>query len=356
LILFSFHPKIINDFWRSQPNMPKAKNMRILFDYAHNEILKLEDTEYHPLCKLLKSMECAIGFNHENRITQEILHNVDVLVIGCPVESYFVSHEIATIVDWVSSGGNLLVMSDIGILQKTNLNDLMKHFGLYFENTTLRSKKNEETNSIVMINDIVEHAITKNVKKIMVGGCSTIRTVKAKGSMDVCLSGEDSWVEVYDEINNKWLKNSDVHVPIVSISIFGQGRIAAFGDVDMFSSNPLFGLSALDNKQLIQNLIMWFHTPVRSGATIDWLLTQFSQMREDIMDIGDKFDNLVTTARILENRISLIEERQSIFQIELNKAVQSEKELNSGKESSETEEMPNSDPNYQKNAENSVEK
>ena len=53
----------------------------------------------------------------------------------------------------------------------------------------------------------------------------------------------------------------DVNVPIVSISIYGQGRIAAIGDVDMFSSNPMFGFNSLDNKQLIQNLILWFHTP-----------------------------------------------------------------------------------------------
>ena len=336
--------------------MPKAKNMRILFDYAHNEIINLEDSEYHPFRNLLKSMECAVGFNHESRITQDILQNVDVSVIGCPVESYFVSQEIGAIVDWVSSGGNLLVMSEVGVFQKTNMNDLMKHFGLYFENTTLRSKKSTDTNSIVLITDIVEHAITKNVKKVMVGGCSTIRTVKAKDSLDVCLSGEDTWVEVYDEINNKWLENSDVNVPIVSISIYGQGRIAAFGDVDMFSSNPVFGLNALDNKQLIQNLILWFHTPVRSGATIDWLLTQFSQMREDILEIGDKFDNLVTTARILENRISDIEVRQDMFQIELNKAVQSEKEKKTEKTSAETKKTPDSESNYNKSAENSVEK
>lgn len=330
--------------------------MRVLFDYAHNEIVNLEDNEYLPFRNLLKSMECAIGFNHDSRITQEVLQNVDVLVIGCPVESYFVSQEIGIIVDWVSSGGNLLVMSEVGVLQKTNLNDLMKHFGLYFENTTLRSKKNTETNSIVLITDIVDHAITKNVKKIMVGGCSTIRTVKAKGSMDVCLSGEDTWVEVYDEINNKWLKNSDLHVPVVSISIYGQGRIAAFGDVDMFSANPLFGVKSLDNKQLIQNLFIWFHTPVRSGATIDWLLTQFGQLREDILEIGDKFDNLITTARILETRISQIEERQDMFQMELDKAVQKEREKNTVNSTPKNENSPTSEPNYQKNAENGVEK
>ena len=338
--------------------MPKAKNLKILLDYAHNEIVNLEDSEYRPFRKLLKSMECVIFTNEEKRITQELLHNVDVLIIGCPVESYFVSQEIATIVDWVSSGGNLLVMSEVGILQKTNLNDLMKHFGLYFENTTLRSKKDPETNSIIMISEIIDHAITKNVKKIMVGGCSTIRTVKAKGSMDVCLSGEDTWVEVYDELNNTWLKNTDTSVPIVSISIYGQGRIAAFGDVDLFGSNPLFGMNSLDNKQLIQNLIMWFHTPVRSGATIDWLLTQFNQMREDILELGDKFDNLVTTARILESRISQIEERQNIFQIELNKAVQEERLKNSRGVNPEhdAKEHSNSDSHLHSNPEKSVEK
>ena len=73
------------------------------------------------------------------------------------------------------------------------------------------------------------------------------------------------------------------------------------------------------------------HPLYDSGATIDWLLTQFSQMREDILEIGNKFDNLVTTARILESRISQIEVRQDIFQIELNKAVQSEIEKKSEK-------------------------
>jgi len=338
--------------------MPKAKNLRIMLDYAHNEIIDLNDTEYSSLKNLLHSMECVVFSNDENRISQEILQNVDVLIIGCPVESYFVSQEIGVIVDWVSSGGNLLVMSDVGVLQKTNLNDLMKHFGLYFENTTLRSKKSPETNSIVMITDIVEHSITKNVKKVMVGGCSTIRTVKAKGSMDVCLSGEDTWVEVYDEINNKWLKNSDEFVPIVSISIFGQGRIAAFGDVDMFGSNPLFGLDSLDNKQLLKNLLIWFHTPVRSGATIDWLLTQFSQIRDDILELGDKFDNIVTTARILENRLSQVEERQEILQIELNKAVHDEKlkETSGVSTHSELEESTNSESQLERNSEKSVEK
>ncbi len=336
--------------------MPKAKNLKILFDLAHNEILNPDDSEYEPLKDLLKSMECVMVINDDKRITQDLLQTIDVLIIGCPVESYFVSQEISTIVDWVSSGGNLLVMSEVGILQKTNLNDVMKHFGLYFENTTLRSKKNAESNSIIMITEIIEHAITKNVKKIMVGGCSTIRTVKTKGSMDVCLSGEDTWVEVYDEINNKWLKNSDTHVPIVSISIYGQGRIAAFADVDMFSSNPLFGLKSLDNKQLIQNLIMWFSVPVRSGATIDWLLTQFSQLREDILELGDKFDNLVTTARILESRISQVEERQLIFKMELDKVAQKEIE----KQDIPEEEVPAKETNLesqsQPKTENRVEK
>ena len=333
--------------------MPKAKNLRILFDYAHGEILNLEDSEYKTLKNLLKSMECVILTNDENRISAEMLHNIDVLVIGTPVESYFVSQEISAVIDYVSAGGNLMVMSEVGILQKNNLNDLMKHFGLYFENTTLRSKQDTETNSIIMISNIIEHAITKNVKKIMVGGCSTIRTVKAKGSMDVCLSGEDTWVEVYDEIHNKWLKNSDVLVPIISISIYGQGRIAAFGDVDMFGSNPVFGLDSLDNKKLVQNLIMWFHTPVRSGATIDWLLTQFSQMREDILEIGDKFDNLVNSARILEGRISQIEERQSIFQIELNKVAH--KEIEQSVDTSESSNS-NSETHIPKNTEESAEK
>ena len=108
----------------------------------------------------------------------------------------------------------------------------------------------------------------------------------------------------------------------------------------------------MDNKQLIQNLILWFHSPVRSGATIDWLLTQFSQMREDILDISDKFDNLVNTARILESRISQLEERQDIFQMELHKVTQTE-DLKPRKSASATTE---NGLHLEKNTEESMEK
>ncbi|GAH25157.1 unnamed protein product, partial [marine sediment metagenome] len=60
---------------------------------------------------------------------------VDVLVLGNPIDDYFSNIEIKDIVNFVRTGGNLILISEYGAdyLQKTNLNDIAPNFGILFE-------------------------------------------------------------------------------------------------------------------------------------------------------------------------------------------------------------------------------
>jgi hypothetical protein len=54
-----------------------------------------------------------------------VLQNIDILIIGTPIDEYFSSIEIKSIIDFVREGDNLLLISEYSsdYLQKTNLHN-----------------------------------------------------------------------------------------------------------------------------------------------------------------------------------------------------------------------------------------
>jgi hypothetical protein len=299
--------------------MPKSKRFSALIDYAHGEILNFSDIEFKPFVELLRRSGCSFTYNRTGKIGDEKLDGIDLIIIGCPVNHYFISEEIKVIVDFVMAGGCLLVVNEYGgdSVQKTNLNELTKYFGIYFEGTTIRTEKFHDTgsSSLPMITDMAQHEINKNVRKIILGGCCSIRV--ASEAFGLFFSGRDTWIDIYDDLNNLWIKSKEINVPLIAASVYGQGRVVALGDIDIFSSNPRFGLDSLDNKRLIQNVIDWLNQPVQSAITIDWILSQVSVHREDILKNIENFNNLVETVKILEKRISNLENMQDKIQDQL---------------------------------------
>ncbi|MCP4764032.1 MAG: enoyl-CoA delta isomerase 1 [archaeon] len=213
------------------------------------------------------------------------------------------------IIDFIMEGGNLLVINEYGgdAVQKTNLNDLTKFFGIYFENTAIRSNTDTGSSSLPMINDFSKHEISKNIRKIVLGGCCSLRI--AKNAMGICFSGKETWLEIYDNLNNIWIKNEDNSLPLIAAATYGQGRVVAIGDIEICSSNARFGLNALDNKKLIQNIFLWFQQPVKYETTIDWIMGQFAVQRDETLNLNNIFNNLINTIKGLEERITKLEEK-----------------------------------------------
>lgn len=289
--------------------MPK-KNFSVVLDHSHGELLNLSDEEFRPFGKLLEQMNCALTVHNSGKINSDILVDADLLIVGCPINHYFLYDEISDIMDFIINGGCLLIASEYGgdSVQKTNINDLTRNFGIYFENTAIRTKDDTGSTSLPLITKLINHDITKGIRKIMLGGTCTIRT--AKNAYGICMSGPETWVEIYDDLNNVWIKHDDHDIPLIAANTYGQGRVVALGDIDVFGSNPRFGLSSLDNRKLIENIFAWFDQPVRSDITIEWILHQIANYRQDIGKLNTNFKNLIDTVQNLEHRITTMEERQ----------------------------------------------
>ena len=107
----------------------------VLFDTTHNEMLNVEDKEFTEFLNLLNRMDVIVKKSENEKLKSEILKETDLLVIGNPIDDFFSSIEIKQVVDFVRSGGGLLLMSEYGsdYLQKTNLNDIAGKFGIIFE-------------------------------------------------------------------------------------------------------------------------------------------------------------------------------------------------------------------------------
>ena len=99
------------------------KNTSILFDLSHKELLNVQEHDFSEFFGVLKSLNLNIKKNESKSLTQKILHDVDILVIGNPINNFFSSTEIKTLIDFVRKGGRLLLVSEYGAdyIQRTNL-------------------------------------------------------------------------------------------------------------------------------------------------------------------------------------------------------------------------------------------
>ncbi|MFX1323350.1 MAG: hypothetical protein ACFE8N_00220, partial [Promethearchaeota archaeon] len=104
----------------------------IIFDNTHNEMLNIHDKEFSTFLDFLNRIDLNIKTIEGDNLKQDALKDVNLLVIGNPIDNYFSSVETKVIVDFVRSGGGLLLLSEYGsdYLQKTNLNDIAGKFGI----------------------------------------------------------------------------------------------------------------------------------------------------------------------------------------------------------------------------------
>ena len=288
--------------------MPKKT---VLIDLSHNEMLNTQEEEFSDFFELMKSLNLKIKVNENKNITEKQLQNIDILIIGNPINNYFSSLEIKSIIDFVRDGGNLLLTSDYGAdyLQKTNLNDISgKYFGIYFQKNIVKKSNtfNQNCDTILRIQDFKEHLTTSQLRDIILGGsCSLLIN---KNSEPLFFSTE-SWTEVYNDLENKWSKDNEHQRQIMAASTeYGRGKVIALGDIDIFSNDVNIGLNLMDNRKFIVNLFNWFLEPVKKQDVLGWLLNQLGGIQNDIKEINHKISNLIETSTVLEKRISDLEE------------------------------------------------
>ncbi len=278
-----------------------------MFDVLHENLLDINEPDYASFRKLLKKLGFDASVLDRDPIREASLDGEDVLVIGCPVNELIRKGEVDTIVDFVRKGGQLLVASEYGgdTVQKTNLNELTKHFGIYFESSIIKSSRFGGSPNAPLITKFADHAITKNVLKLLLGGCASIRL--AKNAEGLVFSGADSWVEIYNQADFEWNKRAEIDLPIATVASYGNGRVFAIGDVDIFSNDEIYGLKSMDNERFITNTLRWLTRPVNQDDVMGWVLSQIGLLSETVATLAKNVQNIIETTQHLDERISELE-------------------------------------------------
>jgi len=273
-------------------------------------MLNIDDEEFNEFLNLLKRLDLKIKKNESGHITKEILENIDLLILGNPIDDFFSSLEIKHIIDHVRIGGGLLLLSEYGAdyLQKTNLNDISGKFGIFFEKNIIKemNSNNHNCTSILHIQDFLKHQITKNLREIIIGGaCSLFLSKEVKPLLQS--NDKSVWSEVYNNTSEEWIKQQEKQQIIAAYTEFGQGKVVAIGDIDIFTSNSRIGINTFDNRKFLQNIINWLIEPVRESKVMGFILSQLGELQYEIRETNKVLNNIIETITILEKRISYLE-------------------------------------------------
>ncbi|MBN1803605.1 MAG: hypothetical protein JW891_18995 [Candidatus Lokiarchaeota archaeon] len=295
--------------------MTFSRNTSILFDLAHNEMVNFRDEEFSEFANLLKSLGFQLLKNDINELKKKTLDNIDILIIGNPVSSYFSQIEIKTIVDFVRDGGCLLLLSEYGsdYIQKTNLNDLTgTYFGIFFEKNIIKEKnlKNQNCTSILSINEFPESNINEQLHEIIIGGtCSIILNTLAKPLL--IKKGNITWSEVYNSAAQQWVPEenqiNERDIILATYREYGRGKIVALGDIDLFTNDPNIGINKLDNRNFVINIFKWFTKPIKESSVRHWALDQLGSLQFQFKELNSKISNIIESLSLLEKRVSNLE-------------------------------------------------
>ena len=287
----------------------------ILFDKTHNEMLNIEDKEFAEFLDLLNRIDVIVKKSESEQLKLEMLKEIDLLVIGNPIDVFFSSNEVKLVVDFVRSGGGLLLLSEYGsdYLQKTNLNDISGKFGFTFEKNLIKevNQANQNFISTLHIVNFVKHQLTNHLREIKIGGsCSLFLSKDAKPLLQ---TNENSWSEVFNSSTEQWLKEDEEKEQVIAaFTEFGKGKVVAIGDIDLFTADSNIGLHALDNQKFIENIINWLIEPVKESKITSFILNQLGDLQFEIRESNKILNNIIETMTILEKRISYLEENSRL--------------------------------------------
>ncbi|MBY9014719.1 MAG: hypothetical protein KGD68_03420 [Candidatus Lokiarchaeota archaeon] len=282
----------------------------ILFDLAHNEMLTLEQ-DFSDFLKLLQNLNFKIEKNENKDLTKKVLENVDVLILGNPIDDYFSNIEIKEIVDFVRLGGSILIVSEYGAdyLQKTNLNDITNHFGFLFEKNLIKEQnpKNQNCSSILHIHEFPEVDFLNGIREVVIGGTCSLYLKKGAGAL-LETNKLNNWSEIYNNSLEEWEKDKEQQHVIAAYAKFGQGKVIALGDIDIFCSDDNIGINSLDNQKFLYNIFSWLVEPVKKSDVNSFILDQIGELQNGVKGIQNTINNIIETMSILEKRLTNIEE------------------------------------------------
>ncbi len=269
------------------------------------------DTDFSDFLKLLRNLNFKIEKNENKDLTKKVLENIDVLILGNPIDDYFSNIEIKEIVNFVRLGGSLLLVSEYGAdyLQKTNLNDITTHFGFLFEKNLIKEQNPKTLNcsSILHIREFPEVDFLNGLREVVIGGTCSLYLKKGANIL-LETNKLNNWSEIYNNSLEEWEKDKEQQHVIAAYAKFGQGKVIALGDIDIFCSDDNIGINSLDNQKFLNNILSWLVEPVKKSDVNSFILEQIGELQNGVKNVQTTINNLIETMSILEKRLTNIEE------------------------------------------------
>ncbi len=268
------------------PEYPNRAGPVILVDAAHGNFHTI-DGRFSAFAKLLR-LDGYRVHSANAEVTPELLAGATVFVISnairggsgaewtAPTPAAFAPGEIEVIVDWVGSGGSLLLIADHMPFPGATA-DLASEFGVgFFNGFAMKSAHERELLSFARASGLLaDHAITRGrseSESIETITSFTGQAFSFTPPFEQLMQMPDDWVVLLPA--KAW--EFDESTPMVSakglsqggVVRYGSGRVAVFGEAAMFTAQTSqkdgvvrsMGLnhpSAAENTQFVLNLMHW---------------------------------------------------------------------------------------------------
>jgi len=273
----TYHPVITN------PAYELGQGPIVLIDEGHHNF-HTKDNRYKAFANLLESDGYVVE-GYEGAFTRENLSNGKILVISnamhastlgnwiVPTTSAFTPEEIDVVADWVKGGGSLFLIADHMPMGGAAA-QLADAFGFSFTNGfAFDTTKQGPAEFSIEASTLIENTITKGrddserIDKVLT---FTGQAFEIPDDAEPILTFNDHFINLLPD--TAWRFHDYTETYIVggwsqgAYKKFGQGKVVAFGEAAMFSSQlagpnhvPV-GMSsegAEKNHQLLLNLVHW---------------------------------------------------------------------------------------------------
>ena len=279
-----------------------AQRPVLLFDEAHDErntiawerALELDPDhpEFHSFVELAE----ALAPDYEIRrgldsLDSASLSTADVVVISSPT-TRFTATEVAAIVQFVQSGGGLLVAQDANPASSSGSNQLAIRFGLLFRSGALRSERGDwDAGSFRAVAD-PEHPITFSLDAFQMNWGSSIEW--AGDLQPILESDEHTW---QDSNGNGRRDASEPQGPL-TVAVAGEvgdGRIVFIGD------NAFQDSINGTNRSLFRTALAWLVGSRTTSMDIPEFTIDPDVTRDSVVQIGDGPQVLSTDIKFYPN-------------------------------------------------------
>lgn len=272
------------------------ESLKIAFDECHDNSIEIETSAYGGFIEYFFQQNLKIGKLTE-KISWDKLKDFNLLIIGNPNNEYSIK-EIYTVLEFLKSGGNILIFSDEGadVSNQTNLNELTSHLGFkILPNIIYDPGSNAGKEVQPIIQKFETHPITSDVSSIVLAsGCSfeLLKQDEFLEYMDVSVKSiafcsATSKMKMYHD--RQWNELTAKESSVIITGRYFDGRFVCLGTPSILSSlSSVYGLEARDNLNLIRNILRWL---LEERESTDLTATLFGDQVEVLVKIKKELWN-----------------------------------------------------------------